>query len=61
MSQEELFEKTAASRLTRRTIVSTGTKLAYTTYDAVSDLLRDHHRFLQNPAGAGHRGMSLLM
>ena len=29
MSQEELFEKTAASRLTRRTIVSTGTKLAY--------------------------------
>ena len=29
MSQEELLEKTAASRLTRRTIVSTGTKLAY--------------------------------
>jgi hypothetical protein len=27
---EELFEKTAASRLTRRTIVKTGTKLAYT-------------------------------
>jgi len=26
---EELFEKTAASRLTRRTIVKTGTKLAY--------------------------------
>jgi cytochrome P450 len=28
-----------------------------TTYDAVNDLLRDHHRFVQNPATAGNRLM----
>jgi cytochrome P450 len=28
-----------------------------TTYDAVSDLLRDHHRFVQNPAAAGNKLM----
>jgi cytochrome P450 len=32
-----------------------------TTYDAVNELLRDHHRFLQNPAAAGHRWMGALM
>lgn len=26
-----------------------------TTYHAVNDLLRDHHRFVQNPATAGNR------
>jgi len=29
-----------------------------TTYDAVSDLLRDHHRFVQNPAAAGNTLMA---
>ncbi|MGD9721391.1 MAG: cytochrome P450 [Pirellulales bacterium] len=29
-----------------------------TTYDAVTDLLRDHHRFVQNPAAAGNRVMA---
>jgi cytochrome P450 len=28
-----------------------------TTYEAVNDLLRDHHRFVQNPATAGNRLM----
>ena len=32
-----------------------------TTYDAVNELLRDHQRFLQNPAAAGHRWMGLLL
>jgi cytochrome P450 len=32
-----------------------------TTYDAVNDLLRDHRRFLQNPAAAGHRWMGSLV
>jgi cytochrome P450 len=32
-----------------------------TTFAAVSELLRDHHRFVQNPVTAGHRGMALLM
>jgi cytochrome P450 len=32
-----------------------------TTYDAVNDLLRDHHRFVQNPAAAGNRWMGALL
>jgi cytochrome P450 len=32
-----------------------------TTYDAVNELLRDHQRFLQNPAAAGHRWMGMLL
>jgi cytochrome P450 len=32
-----------------------------TTYDAVSELLRDHHRFLQSPANAGNRTMGLIL
>jgi cytochrome P450 len=32
-----------------------------TTYDAVNELLRDHRRFLQNPAAAGHRWMGSLV
>jgi cytochrome P450 len=32
-----------------------------TTYDAVNDLLRDHHRFVQNPAAAGNRWMDTLV
>jgi cytochrome P450 len=32
-----------------------------TTYDAVNDLLRDHHRFLNNPAGAGKGATPLIM
>jgi cytochrome P450 len=32
-----------------------------TTFDAVNDLLRDHRRFLQNPAAAGHRWMGSLV
>ena len=31
-----------------------------TTYDAVNDLLRDHHRFVQNPVTAGNRWMKTL-
>jgi cytochrome P450 len=32
-----------------------------TTYDAVNDLLRDHHRFVQSPATAGNRGMGTII
>jgi cytochrome P450 len=32
-----------------------------TTYDAVNDLLRNHQRFVQNPAAAGNRWMSGLL
>lgn len=32
-----------------------------TTYDAVNDLLRDHHQFLQNPGAAGNRWMGALL
>jgi cytochrome P450 len=32
-----------------------------TTYDAVNDLLRDHQRFVQNPATAGNRWMGALI
>lgn len=32
-----------------------------TTYHAVNDLLRDHHRFVQNPATAGNRWMPALL
>ena len=32
-----------------------------TTYDAVNDLLRDHHRFVQNPATAGNRWMHAVL
>jgi cytochrome P450 len=32
-----------------------------TTYDAVNDLLRDHHQFVQNPATAGNRWMVGLL
>jgi len=32
-----------------------------TTYEAVSDLLRDHHRFVQNPSAAGNPWMRTLI
>ncbi|MEX2121348.1 MAG: cytochrome P450 [Pirellulales bacterium] len=32
-----------------------------TTYDAVNDLLRDHHRFVQNPTAAGNRWMGTIV
>jgi cytochrome P450 len=32
-----------------------------TTYDSVNELLRDHHRFVQNPAAAGNRWMAGIM
>jgi cytochrome P450 len=32
-----------------------------TSYDAVNDLLRDHHRFVQSPATAGNRGMGAIV
>src|SRR5262245_55201398 len=32
-----------------------------TTYEAVNDLLRDHHRFVQNPITAGNRWMGTLV
>jgi cytochrome P450 len=32
-----------------------------TTYQAVNDLLRDHHRFVQNPATAGNRWMGAIV
>jgi cytochrome P450 len=32
-----------------------------TTYDAVNELLRDHHRFVQNPAAAGNRWMGAIL
>jgi len=35
-----------------------GTVWLTTTHDAASELLRDHHRFLQNPMTAGNRGMA---
>src|SRR5262245_39633890 len=38
-----------------------GTVWVATTYDAVNDLLRDHHRFVQNPVTAGNRWMGALV
>jgi cytochrome P450 len=32
-----------------------------TTYEAVNDLLRDHHRFVQSPAAAGNRWMGAVV
>src|SRR5690242_4120399 len=32
-----------------------------TTYEAVNDLLRDHHRFVQSPAAAGNRMMATAL
>ena len=32
-----------------------------TTYDAINDLLRDHHRFVHSPAAAGNRGMGAIV
>jgi cytochrome P450 len=32
-----------------------------TTYDAVNDLLRDHHRFVQSPLTAGNRWMGAIL
>jgi len=32
-----------------------------TTYDAVNELLRDHHLFVQNPAAAGNRWMGAVL
>ena len=32
-----------------------------TTYDAVNDLLRDHHQFVQSPTTAGNRWMGTLL
>jgi cytochrome P450 len=32
-----------------------------TSYEAVNDLLRDHDRFVQNPATAGNRGMATIV
>lgn len=37
-----------------------GTVWMATTYAAVNELLRDHHRFVQDPATAGHRWMAAL-
>lgn len=37
-----------------------GTVWMATTHDAVSELLRDHHRFVQDPSTAGHRWMTTL-
>ena len=38
-----------------------GTTWLATTHEAVNDLLRDHHRFVLNPATAGNRVMGTLM
>ena len=38
-----------------------GTVWLATTYDAANDLLRDHRRFVQNPATAGNRRMGALL
>src|SRR5262245_65737137 len=32
-----------------------------TTYEAVNDLLRDHHRFVQSPISAGNRWMGTIV
>src|SRR5262249_49864521 len=32
-----------------------------TTYEAVNDLLRDHHRFVQSPTAAGNRWMGAIV
>jgi cytochrome P450 len=50
-----------AGPLIRVRVAFFGTVWMATTYDAVNDLLRDHRRFLQNPAAAGHRWMGSLV
>jgi cytochrome P450 len=36
-----------------------GTAWMATTYDAVTELLSDHHRFVQSPAAAGNRWLAI--
>jgi cytochrome P450 len=49
-----------AGPVVRVTVPIFGTVWMATTHDAVGELLRDHHRFVQDPATAGHRWMATL-
>jgi cytochrome P450 len=49
-----------AGPLVRLQVPIFGTVWMATTHDSVSELLRDHHRFVQDPATAGHRWMVTL-
>jgi cytochrome P450 len=50
----------AQGPLVRARIAIFGKMWLATTYESVNDLLRDHHRFVQNPAAAGNRWMAGL-
>jgi cytochrome P450 len=56
-----LAEMRAAGPLIRVRFPIFGRVWLATTYDAVNDLLRDHHRFVQNPATAGNKTMSRIL
>lgn len=51
----------AAGPLVRTRVPLLGKVWIATTYDAVSELLRDHHRFTQNPATAGLNMMAVIL
>jgi cytochrome P450 len=56
-----LAQMRAAGPVIRVRLPILGATWMATTYDAVNDLLREHHRFLQNPAAAGHRWMGAIV
>ena len=49
-----LAQMRAAGPIVRARMPVIGSVWLATTYDAVNDLLRDHHHFVQNPATAGN-------
>jgi cytochrome P450 len=55
-----LAQMRAAGPIVRARMPVIGSVWLATTYDAVNDLLRDHHNFVQNPATAGNRWMAGL-
>src|SRR5262245_46312136 len=57
----ELARLLAAGPVIRTGFPLLGQTWMATSYDAVSELLRDHQRFGQNPASAGNRWMTTIM
>jgi cytochrome P450 len=56
-----LADLQAAGPLVRVRVPLFGTVWLATTYEAASDLLRDHHRFVQSPTTAGNRGLGRIV
>jgi cytochrome P450 len=56
-----LAKMRAAGPVIRLRLPLVGQARVATTYDAVNDLLRDHHRFVQSPITAGNRWMGRIV